>query len=84
MLFQGIKQQRAVSETLLKTVKYIHFDIFQSGKTPLPVSYFASYLQNARFIFQIYQIRGIYESFSDVGEIRVYFASKILTPCRMH
>ena len=26
----------------------------------------------------------IYESFSDVGEIRVYFASKILMPCRMH
>ena len=26
----------------------------------------------------------MYESFSDVGEIRVYFASKILTPCRMH
>ena len=25
-----------------------------------------------------------YESFSDVGEIRVYFASKILTPCRMY
>ena len=25
-----------------------------------------------------------HESFSDVGEIRVYFASKILTPCRMH
>ena len=25
-----------------------------------------------------------YESFSDVGEIRVYFASKILTPCGMH
>ena len=24
------------------------------------------------------------ESFSDVGEIRVWFASKILTPCRMH
>ena len=28
--------------------------------------------------------KGGYESFSDVGEIRVYFASKILTPCRMH
>ena len=28
--------------------------------------------------------QGKYESFSDVGEIRVYFASKILTPCRMH
>ena len=27
---------------------------------------------------------GMYESFSDVGEIRVWFASKILTPCRMH
>ena len=27
---------------------------------------------------------GMYESLSDVGEIRVYFASKILTPCRMH
>ena len=26
----------------------------------------------------------IYESLSDVGEIRVWFASKILTPCRMH
>ena len=26
----------------------------------------------------------LYDSFSDVGEIRVYFASKILTPCRMH
>ena len=26
----------------------------------------------------------IYDSFSDVGENRVYFASKILTPCRMH
>ena len=26
----------------------------------------------------------IYDSLSDVGEIRVYFASKILTPCRMH
>ena len=25
-----------------------------------------------------------YESFSDVGESRVWFASKILTPCRMH
>ena len=25
-----------------------------------------------------------YESFSDVGEIRVWFASKFLTPCRMH
>ena len=25
-----------------------------------------------------------YESFSDVGEIRVWFASKILSPCRMH
>ena len=25
-----------------------------------------------------------YESLSDVGEIRVWFASKILTPCRMH
>ena len=29
-------------------------------------------------------ILGIYETLSDVGEIRVYFASKILTPCRMH
>ena len=58
MLFQGIKQQRAVLETLHTTVKYIRFDIFQSGKTPLSVSYFASYLQNVGFIFQIYQIRG--------------------------
>ena len=29
-------------------------------------------------------IRVVYELFSDVGEIRVWFASKILTPCRMH
>ena len=26
----------------------------------------------------------MYESFSDVGEIRVWFASKNPTPCRMH
>ena len=26
----------------------------------------------------------IYESFSDVGESQVWFASKNLTPCRMH
>ena len=32
----------------------------------------------------IADFRSVYESFSDVGEIRVYFASKILTPCRMH
>ena len=75
MLFQGIKQQRAVSETLHKTVKYIHFDIFQSGKTPLPVSYFASYLQNARFIFQIYQIRGTYNKKQE--RIGVLFEIKI-------
>ena len=25
-----------------------------------------------------------YESFSDAGESRVWFASKNLTPCRMH
>ena len=44
MLFQGIKQQRAVSETLLTTVKYFHFNIVLSGNTPLPVWYFASFL----------------------------------------
>ena len=38
------------------------------------------------FVFSfLYKIKCFaYESFSDVGEIRVYFASKILTPCRMH
>ena len=33
-------------------------------------------------VFHILNI--VYDSFSDVGENRVYFASKILTPCRMH
>ena len=28
--------------------------------------------------------RAVYESFSDVGESRVWFASKNLTPCTMH
>ena len=36
------------------------------------------------FHFNFLKNSSIYESFSDVGEIRVYFASKILTPCRMH
>ena len=31
MLFQGIKQQRAVSETLHTTVKYFHFGIVYRG-----------------------------------------------------
>ena len=39
---------------------------------------FLSFLTKKNNIFSVY------ESFSDVGEIRVYFASKILTPCRMH
>ena len=34
--------------------------------------------------FKLKKIYFSYESFSDVGEIRVWFASKILTPCRMH
>ena len=29
-------------------------------------------------------LKWVYESFSDVGESRVWFASKNLTPCRMH
>ena len=36
-------------------------------------------------IFQSFDtVHSTYESLSDVGEIRVWFASKILTPCRMH
>ena len=35
-------------------------------------------------VFEYQAGPGEYESFSDVGEIRVYFASKILTPYRMH
>ena len=35
-------------------------------------------------LLEIHLQTTMYESFSDVGEIRVYFASKILTPCRMH
>ena len=34
--------------------------------------------------FSTHTFTSEYDSFSDVGEIRVYFASKILTPCRMH
>ena len=30
------------------------------------------------------KLKSIYESYSDVGESRVWFASKNLTPCRMH
>ena len=44
--------------------------------------------QDYYLLVAYYQLLGrdhyLYESFSDVGEIRVYFASKILTPCRMH
>ena len=34
--------------------------------------------------FVVHFSQTVYDSLSDVGEIRVYFASKILTPCRMH
>ena len=37
-----------------------------------------------KFKYRNQATKNRYESFSDVGEIRVYFASKILTPCRMH
>ena len=33
---------------------------------------------------RLFQLKSPYESFSDVGESRVWFASKNLTPCRMH
>ena len=38
------------------------------------------------FVFLYYQWMEVpkYDSFSDVGESRVWFASKNLTPCRMH
>ena len=40
------------------------------------------YAQKHKYM-QIFSQYG-YESFSDVGESRVWFASKNLTPCRMH
>ena len=33
---------------------------------------------------EVVSVKSQYESFSDVGESRVWFASKNLTPCRMH
>ena len=45
-------------------------------------SHFQLYRTASTYICNTTQ--NIYESLSDVGEIRVYFASKILTPCRMH
>ena len=39
---------------------------------------------NAMMLLWFVMITTQYESFSDIGEIRVWFASKILTPCRMH
>ena len=33
---------------------------------------------------RLFQLKSPYESFSDVGESRVWFASKNLMPCRMH
>ena len=36
------------------------------------------------FYFQLFPGLPIYESLSDVEESRVWFASKNLTPCRMH
>ena len=36
------------------------------------------------YIYTCIYMHCIYDSFSDVGENRVYFASKNLTPCRMH
>ena len=40
----------------------------------------------AQFCFQRFNLVGLgwYDSFSDVGESRVWFASKNLTPFRMH
>ena len=41
-------------------------------------------LETHVFEFQKNFIRMVYDSLSDVGESRVWFASKNLTPCRMH
>ena len=64
--------------------KYFNFDTCsvlatrsQIGPKKVPIL-----LSSPKFHFVVF-LDG-YESFSDVGEIRVYFASKILMPCRMH
>ena len=46
----------------------------------------AKYFPVFWFLCALYSnsVHSWYESSSDVGEIRVWFASKILTPCRMH
>ena len=57
---------------------------FDMGVMSLGTQYFYHAINGQPLIGKFAVQCAAYESFSDVGEIRVYFASKILTPCRMH
>ena len=57
-------------------------DWVKSGRVMRSVS--QAHPHNHRHPDHQYSSIFVYDSFSDVGEIRVYFASKILTPCRIH
>ena len=48
------------------------------------VSVMGSLSHTLKFLHFRKPSHGRYESLSDVGESRVWFASKNLTPCRMH
>ena len=65
-------QIRSTAFRLLQIISFIVSSIFFGSLSPPPPFPLSTF-------FQCW-----YDSFSDVGESRVYFASKILTPCRMN
>ena len=71
----SVRSSYSHPDLLVITTSSTHF--FRSHRSSTLDFHFLSHYSFIKAIM-------LYESFSDVGEIRVYFASKILTPCRMH
>ena len=66
------------SARILRTLTHLHISTWGTGSGKF------NWRMLRETFHHLLQLVHTYESFSDVGEIRVYFASKILTPCRMH
>ena len=64
---------------LFLNFSFTFLPILNSTTSPI-----ASFAPNLHFADTSSASPRLYESFSDVGESRVWFASKNLTPCRMH
>ena len=78
----NLMPQVMVRKILLLIKLLIFIDVLMLIQLVMSMLMQSVVLMNMQMLMQWLMV--IYESLSDVGESRVWFASKNLTPCRMH